>query len=391
MPEVLPELGALAAAGLLLLIAAALWVIQGLLKNSLGRLPVVGSWITSNLDAALNDARNAVLSGASSSWGAAVQLFRWLEDFIRNPMAGILFAFAEVYSFGRKVVDVYLPDAQNAVLIWASDEFNSAETYAKGLWDSATAYVNSLVNQALVTASGWVTGVWHDTVSLYNSVSTAIVNGIATAETDAANAVANASTALQADITSAENWAAGEISGLAASTQAAINTLSRDITSGIQNAETIAATSLAAGVSSIYTDLDQWADQAIADAWPDAAGELDSLRNTLGADFPWLNDLIGALGGLGTLGLAGALIRSMATSQALTRLADDCIVPNCRNLSGLGNDLSNLLSVGSTAAMLAWLIFGVVDPAGWAADMSLVARPIASGTADAAAKLFQGG
>jgi hypothetical protein len=388
MPEVLPELGALAAAGFLLLIAAALWVLQGVITNSLGRLPVVGSWVSQHMNDALNDARNLVLAGAASSWGAAGQMFRWAEDFIRNTSNTLFNLSVSAVIFGQRLFTVTLPGLEDRLLVTISDAYGQSVSYAGILYNDARGYASSLVSQALATAAGWVNYTENLAVTLYDRASAAIVNGIATAETDAANALANASTTLKTDIVAAETLAVDDIDALQSSVQAAIDTLSNDIVTGVQTAETLAAHNLASAVGSIYTDLDTAADKAVSEAWPDAAGELAHLGGTLGQDFPWLKDLLGALGGLGVAGLAGSLIRSMATSQALTRLADDCVVPQCRNLGGLSNDLGNLLSDASTAAMLAWLIFAVTDPAGWSAEMETVAAPIASGLSESAAKLF---
>lgn len=390
MPAIALELGDLAAFLFLLLIAAALWVLIALLNNSLGRLPVVGSWITSNISAALNDARNAILSAAGATWGAGVKLFRWIEAFIQNTSNALFNALVQTYIFASRMYDVTLPNLESRVLVDASGWFSSAESYAESLYNAAVSYETSLVDQAIVDASNLFASAEHYAVGLFDTATADIANAIIAAETDAANLIASASTTLTADIHAAEVFAADGINSLEASTQAAINSLSADITAGIHTAESLAAVNLGAAVGGIYTDLETWGDQAIADAWPDAQGDISSLRGTLGADFPWLNDLLGALGGLGAAGLAGALIRSMATSHALTKLADDCIVPQCRNLGGLSNDLGNLLSDASTAAMLAWLIFGVVDPAGWAADTADVAGPIASGLATTAGKLFGG-
>jgi hypothetical protein len=97
--------------------------------------------------------------------------------------------------------------------------------------------------------------------------------------------------------------------------------------------------------------------------------DLQALRDVLGADFPWLNDLAGLMAGAGTAGLLGALIRSMATSQAVTKLATDCIVPNCRNLSGLGSLLSELSGLLEGDIIFALLAAAVTDPAGAARDI----------------------
>ena len=138
----------------------------------------------------------------------------------------------------------------------------------------------------------------------------------------------------------------------------------------------------------IYTDIDTWGKTAVHDAWPDSGQDIAALRKTLGGDFPWLNDLAGALGGLGAAGLLGALIRSMATSQAVVRLADECVVPNCRNLSQFGRDLQGLIGEAPQAAMLAWMTFLVADPSGWAKDTADIGGPVARGVTDATARLF---
>jgi len=391
MPEALPELGALAAAGFLLLIAAALWVLIDLLNNSLGRLPLVGSWITSNISNALNDARNVILAGASASWGAAVQLFKWMIDWIKLQATWEITAVTSVWHFGTRMYDVTLPNLETRVLVTASSWVSSAESFARGLYAQAVSYAAAEASRALAVASSWVSAAESAAVQLFRTAELDAANAVRAAERDAANALAAASTTLTADIAAAEQFTIAQVDALGAELGRAYSILSGDITAGVQTAEHLAAVNLGAAVGGIYTDLDTWGKQALADAWPDVTGDISALRRTLGADFPWLNDLLGALGGLGAAGLLGTLIQSMAGAHAITRLANDCIVPNCRNLSGLGNDLQNLLSTASTAAMLAWLIFAVTDPSGWAAEMGSVAAPVAAGLANDAARLFGGG
>lgn len=388
MPEVLPELGALAAVAALLIIAAALWVLQGLIRNSLGRLPVVGSWINQNIDAALNDARNAVLDGAGATWGVAKTLFRWMVAFFRNPVGQLLFLAAQGYQFASKVRNVWLPSLEIRVLNSTASWFNAAQTYALGLYRAAVTDINGAVASALVTASGWFTTAERDTARLFATAETDITHALVTAELDAAALAGRVASAASAEFRAAETFAAGETAALGAAVRGELSTLAGALTAGVATAEAVAAARLAAVQGGIYTDLETWADKAVTGWWPDAAGELDALRGTLGADFPWLRDLTAGLAGAGAIGLAGALIRSMATSQAVTRLATDCIVPNCRNLSPYGRDLSNLLGDVSTAALLAWLIEAAADPAGWARDTGAVLGPIASGATTAAKTLL---
>ena len=154
------------------------------------------------------------------------------------------------------------------------------------------------------------------------------------------------------------------------------------------NAERAAAVNLARVQRGIITDLKTTGDIAVRDVWRGAEGDIEALRRVLGNDFPWLKDLLGALGGLGAAGLLGALIRSVAGAEAITKLATDCIVPNCRDLGSFPSSLANLLGEASDAALLAWVIFMITDPHGWAADMERFALDPAQRTiADAASLL----
>jgi hypothetical protein len=388
MPVALPDLGALAAALFLLLIAAALWVLIQLLVNSIGKAPVIGSWIVTNVGGWLNDARNAILAAQSASWHAFIQLLKWTIDLLVIWPAKLALALWNLAQGLERTVFVRLPLLAQQLYGETVQALDTAETYALSLGNrlalSVTAALGSLENwtQARVDALAL------EATHLFNVAEQDVTAALARAEADAANLVTQASTALQADIASAEALAAHEVSALQASVQAAVNQLAADMAHGLASAEALAYSQVQALQGAIVTDLETIGDSAIGLAWPDAVPDLQALRGVLGADFPWLNDLLGLLAGAGTAGLLGALIRSMATSQALTRLATDCIIPNCRNLSGLGNDLQNLLSVASDAALLAWLVQLVHNPDSWAQDMVTEATPLGNAAMAAGRLLF---
>lgn len=380
MPVVIPDLGLAVAALFLLLIAGALWVLQGLVRNSFGRLPVVGGWIDRNIDAALNDARNAVLHGAHSAWDGIIRLFDWASSYLYRMWQGTVNTFLAVAGTVANVVDHQLPalaraaaagiiQAADAVRAYADAKVAAAVRFGTEEIADLRGYTDAIVTAAVQLAARGIADLRRYTDQL--------VTG---AEQLAADELARADTVLRADITAAEQLAAREVAALAAGTQAAVNTLARDITTSVAAAEAVAAARLAAVRGGIYTDLDTWGDQAVARAWPDAAGDLAALRRAIGGDFPWLNDLLGALGGAGAAGLAGALIRSLAGTHAITRLAEDCIVPNCRNLSGLGGALQQLLALGFDAALVGWVAYAIADPEAAARDTDAVAGPLTQAT-----------
>lgn len=388
MPAIALDLGDLAAFLFLLLVAAALWVLIGLINNSLGRAPVIGPWVVRNISGALNDARNAVLRAAGATWSAGVKLFDWVIAFIRNTSNALYNALIQTFIFGERVLHVTLPALENRVLADAFNWASTVQSYAFGLYRSATAYAASLAARAESDAAALFTTARAEAASLFRTVEVDISTGLRVAETDAANALSRARASIAADLAAAEAFAAGETAALRATLAADVAALQGSVATGVATAESIAAARLAAVQSGIYTDLETWGDRAVTVAWPDVAGDIGALRGTLGADFPWLRDLLPALAGAGAIGLAGTLIRSMATSHALTRLADECIVPNCRNLGRYGSELHNLLGDVSTAALLAWLAEAAADPGGWARDTTAVAGPIASGATHAARTLL---
>lgn len=390
MPEVLPDLGLVVVAGFLLLIGMALWLIEKFVANSFGRLPVIGGWIRSNVDNALNDARDWVFQQAGSAWDGAVRLFEWAGNYLWTIYQNVvLWARAAVTTISHTLT-VTIPALENSLIARIIDQGAAAEAYARTLFGQASKDIAAAEAAAIRQAETW----YHDATAYTDQAVTAAEKALAAditaAERTAAAGLSAAEQSLTAAVSGVASSATADLNALASGTNADIARLARDISQSVGAAESIAASNLSAVQAGIYTDLQSWGDQAVTNVWPDAADDIATLRKVIGSDFPWLNDLLGALGGLGAAGLAGALVRSMAGTEAITRLAADCIVPNCRNLSGLGNDLAQLLGDASLAAMLAWLIFAVTDPAGWAQETYDVAGAPLAAVASAASHLIGG-
>jgi hypothetical protein len=270
--------------------------------------------------------------------------------------------------------------------LWAQ-----ASSYALGLYHSAVSYAQALQLQALVWASGEITSLENHVTSLVDSALSFAAAKAAqaeayalalmhTAETDAANAIVAASTTLQADVASVRQLVVSDIGRLEAGTTAALHQLESDVISRVASAESLAFSQVQALQQGIVTDLETTGEAALQLAWPDAIPDIGALRQALGADFPDIQALLGLLAGAGTAGLLHALITSLAGTQALTKLATDCIVPNCRNLGGLGNFLNQLFADATDLALIAWLIEGVANPTGWARDTDAILGPVAADT-----------
>lgn len=382
MPEIelLPDLGLVAAAGFLLLIAAALWVLQELIRQTFGRIPVIGSWVQSNINGALNDARLQILVAAVQAWDAAVRLFKWLQDWLWRILVESLLWFAQATQTVVHIATVQIPDLEVRLEITVLGWINSAVAAARLTFDSEIAIVRSdlaAADRAITTAEASVAAY---ATRLFNEAVADVRAAIVTAESFAATEVVQLDHALSAELANLRAEVAADLATAEQLAAGLFRTVESDLARDFASAEQLAFSQVQALQRGIYTDLETWGDKAVDLVWPDSLPDLQALRDTLGADFPWLNDLLGALAGLGAAGLLGALIRALAGTKALTRLANDCIVPTCRNLSGLGNDLSQLAGLFSTGVIFAWLAEGATNPGAWAADTAAILGPLGNAT-----------
>lgn len=367
MPLALPDLGLVAAVVVLLIIAGALWVLSKTVGGAFGYVPVIGGWVKSHIDSALNDARNAVLRAAGSTWDGAVALFNWAADLTSRPFYAVVSAFGDVAATVQHFAVTTVPALIDRIIRETNRVLADAYARTAVIYREAERDIGIAKAFAIARALGW----YHDALSY------------------AARLTADARDAADAGIRAAERAAAAETAALAAKVAADVTGLDRTITAAAAAAQAHAIVTAEGYAKAIYTDVDNWGTQALKRVWPDADEAINGLRNVLGGDFPDVRELLGALGGLGAAGLLGAIIRSLAGTAVVTQLAEDCIVPNCRNLSQFGRDLQGLIGDVPAAAMLAWFIFLVTDPAGWAQDTYDAGAPVARTFTAAAADLLK--
>lgn len=388
MPLALPDIAPLAAAVFLLLIAASLWIAAQLVQRSLGHAPVIGGWITAHIVAWLYDARDHVVSAAKASWHAAVVMFTWAERWITNTYDTVVLFAASTADSIRNIVTVQIPREVSRLESRISNAVSVSELYARSAFGALEKYtvgemryLRTIVDQSVSALEYRITVAESDALSLARQA-------LQDAEAYGNDLYRQAQSYVAAEISSVRH----DLSTVISSVESAIKQVEAEaVTIGdnvLGSSQAYARAVGAAVQSGIYTDLNQWADAAVAQAWPDAAGDIAGLGRTLGTDMPWLRDLMGALGGAGAAGLAGALVQALAGTHAVTRLAEDCIVPTCRNLSGLSNALGQLANAGAEAALIAWLAEAVSDPAAWAHDTDSILRPVADPAVAAAKSLL---
>lgn len=230
----------------------------------------------------------------------------------------------------------YVLQTSRSIQSWATGITAAALTDAKAYTlDTSRAiqsWVNGLVAQAVATAEAFTLAQSRAIQAWVTGLIGGVQNDAAAASAAAAAAASAASKALSA-ATGATNAAVTDVAALAAKVPSIV--------------EGLVDVPVAAAIDAVWGDLTDAVDGAI-----DVAGDLDTditdaLKDVTKA-VP--TDLVGVLAGVTSISIAA------------TRFMRDCGIPNCKNLSGLGNFLEDLLDGASLAAMLAMLLEIVHDP-----------------------------
>lgn len=275
--------------------------------------------------------------GIDRAISEAADGFEWLiNDGLPALRAGLVGLISAVETSVKRVALALYHDAISTL--------SAVETRLMGL-------ISAVESRAL----SYALGLYHDAIGTLSAVETRLLARIAQVDAavtgDVARAVAGVESKLLADI--------GAVSGAAkADLGTALAYAASQANNALTAAEGYAATTASAAVGVLVTDVDN----ALA---PVATGLIDDVGSALGVigtDFPDVSGLLRDVD-LTRLGeLAGGLAGTMTIVRALTRLAEDCTVPNCRNLSQFGRVLQDLLAAVEGAGFLAWLIAMITDP-----------------------------
>lgn len=393
MPAILaiPDLGMVLAGILLLALAYTLYLLRDLLVNSFSHIPLVGGFIGRSLAGLLDDARNAVISAAHHVFAGAEGLFAGISHYLLRMWDEGIHLAAETIVTVEHIATHQIPDAVKYLTAGILHNVARVEHDALNWYHDALRFagsVESSLHADLVRLEQSVNGTINARITALTSYAQSLFN---TAIADAIARVALLKADIYARLGLLQTWTAAELARLDVQARTLFRTAETDIATGVAAAEGAASMALGHAVSGIITDLDTWGNRAVSEVWPDSAGDIESLRRTLGGDFPDIRRLLDALGGLGAAGLAGTLIRSVAGTAAAVKALDDCVVPNCRNLSQLGKELHDLGSLGAAGALLAWLAFIAAEPVQAADDTVTVAAPLLDSVFGPLASLISAG
>lgn len=327
-------------------------------------IPGLGSirdWVVNASEAVFHKATGWVDAAIGEGW----KLAAYPVVFVRAILGEITSVASRIYWSFVALARVYLPALEARVTETARTFTHTAEALADKGVAEAKALAQTLEAEAVDQARTFV----HTAEALADQ-------GVADAKALAAAGVAEAEAlaqhlygdtisrlqALAATVTATE-------ADLAAKLAAYADRAAHDAAAAATAALGAATVTDMAGLwQGIITDVDSALDVAGQD-FTDVRDALQSIPRTIGADVP------------ATIAAVGAL------SLPLLRLARECTMPNCRNLSGLGNLLADLFSAGTDAALVAMLAELVHDPAGAAHDIAATLGPIANDTVELAKTL----
>lgn len=318
--------------------------------------------------------------------GLLQSAIRWIIGDVIRPAIGlfarpVIAVFGWIASIERFVVtaatevgwivNVAVPEALDAAKAYALRWARAAEAYAASLYHRAIAYVVEKYHAAIAYAH-----------QLYVAAEHYAARKVAALESTALHWYHLATAAAAAAITTAETFTKTYTHALTASLQASIDAVRATVTSELAVAERYADTAVAdlsravqdsigTAVAGVITVVDVDSIAGLASAWPGLIDDVDALAGVIATDLPDIGAAVRAIPRAIPTDLAAALTAVGAISIPMLRYMARCGVPNCRNLSQLGRDLSELAGAIEAGAFLALLVGLAADPIGtahWLSD-----------------------
>lgn len=294
----------------------------------------------------------------------------------------------EAYSSILWIKTTLVPRVTTALQAYAANLYNQAIAYTNGaisVVNNAIAaaesyavnHANQLYNAIYATAAQWVanaiahadaavSAVQHEAQQLYNQSIAYTVSQVAGVESDIATGIA-ATRQYAAAIGSQVESDARTLAGHAEQV-------------GIAAASAAGAAAVAAVTGPLITDLPGlWsAVNAGADAITDAAGDA----------FSDVQDLVRGIPRAVPISAGATIAATIPMVAALSKLAADCVIPNCKNLSGFGRDIQALFGLVEDAAFLALIAEFITNPQSAAEEAMTVIVPVVDGARSVAEHLL---
>jgi hypothetical protein len=303
--------------------------------------------------------RNGVLSLADDAYAWAAATF---DGLIRPAVAlvtapfrivkllidNIYNAIASAQLVGSYLVHHLIPNAIHAVIVQAENLYNKAIAYTVAKFAALESLILARITAVEAAVVSYADGLYNRAIAALGVTASALTAEFEHLYNQAIAYVRQ----VEADVV---NYA----DTLYNRTAAALTTLRSEI-EGMVTAATVAA----------VRSWDATIGKAFANPWDKVRGAVDDLEGIAAGDFADVVADLKAATGIDVGTAAGAIAATAALALPLIKLAKDCTIPNCRNLSGLGNVLSELESLGFDAALIALVAEAAHNPATFADDVT---------------------
>lgn len=355
-----PGVVALIAAMVAIIVLALLYLIIELFHSWFGRIPVLGPIIGPYI----NQAAQAMRDGSMAIWHGLL----WALTHFVHMVAAVLRDLGEGIT---TLTDELVNAVEHQSYVVIPREISNTRRWA-----------SSLISKSLMTSLAYGRYVLHQAYQLHaaaNAYTNRQLSALAVRLRAAAQADSRHVTAYVRQVQAADQVAIAAVRQLAHQLHAADQAASQ------------AGDKLA--IQTALKDAQVWTDSqaqtAAATIWAGIDTEIRGLETALGTDLADVGRMLRQVPTGTPETLMAALASGMAIIPPVLRLQADCTVPTCRDLGGI-RQLSHLLGESATmAALLAWMIYCITDPAAAAADTVDISGPIAAATMDPLLHLLQ--
>lgn len=339
-------------------------------------IPLIG-----NLREKVNGAAMAAMRGLTHFLDASLGLLHkalyWFGDILVTSWTVLEHAITEAATTIGWAVDIYIPR-----------EIGKAKAYAEqkvlSLAHAVKSDVTRLEHSIATHATSLLHRIEHDAAQAAHAVKAlatatdhkiaAALHRVAHIATTAANTAVHAAISdVTKLVTTLRNDLTGEIRKVEAKVSGIATALDNDVKAIDSTISGLAISAVHGAEAAIAGDIES----ITLPVWDDLTKAVSGAVAVAGSDFA---DARGWLGGIATGAIsdvAGLTALAVATAGAVATLAEDCVIPNCRNLGGLGHLLEDLLGAVGTGAIMALIVEMAQDPEGAAQDVTNVLGPVA--------------
>lgn len=283
----------------------------------------------------------------------------------------------EAYKTVAWTVTTYIPREIGNLRAWTKTEVTKLDHKISTAITRAEHYTDTHIVDLAHTVAADLTKAERFAVTEFDkAVKTA--NGVLTkAEHYAVSEARDAETAAKAAATAALNAATLALHTAITTVSSAVGALEDQVKADVTAIDHAIAGITSTSIPAVITDIDGIIEGAVGAGAAAVGAAVAGAEAAIGTDLADVGAWFGELDLTDVTSIAGLTSLALATVGTLSQLAEDCIVPNCKNVSGLGNLLKDLFGALESGALLAFLVELADDPAQAADDIDSILGTIA--------------